>query len=61
MYCGLGFLVERTGLDVDEGSMILSHWSYISRVITGPKLQFEGPGRGDQLEYTSSSDDVVEA
>ena len=52
--------VELTGLDT--GSTTLSHWSYISRVITGPKLQFEGPGRADQFGFTgyiSSSEDVV--
>ena len=60
IYSGAGFRVDLTGLDT--GSTTLSHWSYISLVITGPKLQFEGPGRGDQLGFTgyiSSSEDVA--
>ena len=50
-YCGFGFLVDLVGLETTE-----PHWSYISLVITGPKLQFPGPGRGDQVGLSGSSE-----
>ena len=41
-----------------EFKSIFPHWSYISFVMMGPKLQFEGPGLGDQVGYTSGSSDL---
>ena len=50
-YVGLGFLVDLTGLVLDCTTS--PHLSSMSLVMTGPKLQFDGPGRGDQSGETS--------
>ena len=56
MYCGFEFLVERTGLEGLMSSISGVQLSYICLVITGPKLQFPGPGRGDQVGLSGLSE-----